>query len=47
MPTPTHYNYFRDYDPAIGRYLQGDPIGIAGGTSLYTYVNGSPLSLVD
>ena len=25
--TGTHYNYFRDYDPAIGRYLQSDPPG--------------------
>ena len=22
------YNYFRDYDPTTGRYLQADPIGI-------------------
>jgi len=25
-----HYNYFRDYDPAIGRYLEADPIGVIG-----------------
>ncbi len=26
--TGLHYNYFRDYDPATGRYLQSDPIGV-------------------
>ena len=26
--TGLHYNYFRDYDPSTGRYLQSDPIGI-------------------
>jgi RHS repeat-associated protein len=25
--TGLHYNYFRDYDPAIGRYVEPDPIG--------------------
>jgi hypothetical protein len=25
-----HYNYFRDYDPSIGRYTESDPIGISG-----------------
>jgi RHS repeat-associated protein len=26
--TNLHYNYFRDYEPAIGRYVQSDPIGL-------------------
>ena len=24
--TGTHYNYFRDYDPTTGRYIESDPI---------------------
>ncbi|VAW45212.1 Rhs-family protein, partial [hydrothermal vent metagenome] len=26
--TNTHYNYFRDYEPRTGRYVQSDPIGV-------------------
>lgn len=41
------YNYFRDYDPAIGRYVQSDPIGLAGGLSTYLYANANPNRYAD
>ena len=44
---PTYYNYFRDYDPAVGRYVQSDPIGLRGGLNTYMYARGQPLMRVD
>jgi RHS repeat-associated protein len=31
------YNYFRDYDSAIGRYVESDPIGLAAGVNTFAY----------
>jgi len=41
--TGLHYNYFRDYEPSIGRYLESDPIGLLGGLNVYGYVGGNPV----
>jgi len=45
--TGLFYNYFRDYDSTTGRYIEVDPIGIAGGLNVYTYVRGNPISRID
>ena len=45
--TGTNYNYFRDYDPATGRYVESDPIGLRGGTNTFGYANGNPLKFAD
>ena len=41
--TGLHYNYFRDYDPNIGRYIESDPIGLSGGINVYTYVENNSI----
>jgi len=41
------YNYFRDYDPSIGRYVESDPVGLTAGLNTYSYVRASPLRSVD
>jgi RHS repeat-associated protein len=45
--TGLFYNHFRDYDPQIGRYVQSDPIGLAGGLNTYAYADGAPTQLAD
>ena len=45
--TGWNQNGFRDYVPALGRYLESDPIGLDGGMNTYAYVNGNPVKNVD
>ncbi|MDH0339805.1 RHS repeat-associated core domain-containing protein, partial [Metapseudomonas otitidis] len=42
-----YYNYFRDYDPETGRYVESDPIGVDGGLNTYGYVEGNPIGFMD
>lgn len=41
------YNYYRTYDPATGRYLESDPIGLVAGLNTYAYVGNMPTTYVD
>ncbi|WP_426286391.1 RHS repeat-associated core domain-containing protein [Luteibacter sp. E-22] len=45
--TGLFHNGFRDYDPASGRYIQSDPLGLAGGMSTYAYAGSRPYRNVD
>ena len=45
--TGLHYNYFRDYDPSLGRYGESDPVGLRGGLNTYVYVSAASLRFSD
>ena len=47
QPSGLYYYRARMYSPAIGRFLQPDPIGYAGGNNLYAYVGNDPLNNTD
>ncbi|WP_177313896.1 RHS repeat-associated core domain-containing protein, partial [Burkholderia ubonensis] len=44
--TGLHYNRYRYYDPASGRFVSKDPIGLAGGLNAYQYAP-NPVKWID
>ena len=43
----TYQNNARDYDSAVGKYIESDPVGLRSGVNTYAYVLGNPLSYFD
>ena len=40
-------NYYRDFSPPDGRYVQSDPIGLPASVSTYAYVDSNPIDSID
>jgi RHS repeat-associated protein len=43
----TNHNGFRDYATNLTRYVQTDPVGLAGGMNTYQYAKGNPFKWID
>jgi RHS repeat-associated protein len=47
VETGLHYNRFRYFSPALGRYLSVDPVSLLGGPNLYAYAENDPINRSD
>jgi RHS repeat-associated protein len=45
--TNLYQNYYRDYNPTTGRYIERDPIGLDGGINVYVYTQSRPIVFSD
>ena len=41
--TGLNQNCHRDYDSAVGRYIESDPAGLKAGINTYAYVLNDPI----
>lgn len=46
-PSGIYYYKARTYSPRLGRFMQTDPIGLAGGPNLYAYASNNPINSSD
>jgi len=42
----TYYNFHRDYNSNLGRYIESDPLNLDSGINLYIYTVGNPIKRV-
>lgn len=45
--TNLYYYRARYYNPALGRFISSDPLGLGGGLNTYAYADGDPISRID
>jgi RHS repeat-associated protein len=45
--TGLYYKRARYYDPAVGRFISEDPVGLAGGINGYVFANNNPINATD
>jgi RHS repeat-associated protein len=45
--TNLSYNYYRDYESAVGRYVESDPEGLRAGMETFNYADSVPLLKID
>lgn len=46
-PTGLTLAMFRAYEPALGRWITEDPVGLRGGLNLYSYVDNNSVNYID
>jgi RHS repeat-associated protein len=45
--TGLNYNYYRDYNPNVGRHIEADPLGVKASKNLFGYAMNRPIMFSD